>query len=123
MAKPKFVKFEVPKELAEKVYEALTVAKTGGKVRRGVNEVTKAIERGIAKLVIIAEDVTPEEVVMHLPLICDEKKIPCVYVPSKQELGRSSGISVPTSSIAIVEAGDSKDIVEEIIKKVEGLKK
>jgi ribosomal protein eL8 len=99
------------------------VAKTGGKVRRGVNEVTKAIERGIAKLVIIAEDVTPEEVVMHLPLICDEKKIPCVYVPSKQELGRSSGISVPTSSIAIVEAGDSKDIVEEIIKKVEGLKK
>ena len=123
MAKPKFVKFEVPKELADKVYEAATLAKANGKVRIGVNEVTKAIERGIAKLVIIAEDVTPEEVVMHLPVLCDEKKIACIYVPSKDELGRSSGISVPTSSIAIVELGDSKKFVEEIVKKIEELKK
>ncbi len=123
MAKPKFVKFEVPKELADKVYEAITMTKVGGKMRRGVNEATKTIERGIAKLVVIAEDVTPEEVVMHLPLLCDEKKIPYVFVPSKEELGRSSGINVPTSSIAIVEPGDSGKLVEEIVKKVGELKK
>ena len=120
---PAFAKFEVPKELTDKVYEAVTVAKTTGKLRKGVNESTKAIERGAAKLVIMATDVTPEEILMHLPVLCDEKKIPYVYVPSKQELGRAAGIGVPTSSIAIVETGESKKLVEEIAKRVEELKK
>ena len=120
---PAFVKFEVPKELSSKVYEAVTVAKTTGKVRKGVNETTKAVERGLAKLVVMATDVSPEEILMHLPVICDEKKVPYVYVPSKQELGMSAGIGVPTSSVAIVETGEAKKLVEEIIKKIEELKK
>ena len=57
-----------------------------GKIRRGTNETTKAIERGIAKLVIIAEDVTPPEVVAHLPLLCEEKKIPFIFVPTKEDV-------------------------------------
>ena len=118
-----FVKFEVPKELVSKVYEAVTIAKTTGKVRKGVNETTKAIERGLAKLVVIAEDVTPEEVIMHLPVLCDEKKVPYVYVPSKEELGKASGIEVSTSSVAIVEEGDSKKLVNEIAEKIKTLKK
>ena len=60
-----FVKFETPKDLVNKIYEAVTVAKTTGKIRRGVNESTKAIERGIAKLLIMAEDVQPEEIGMR----------------------------------------------------------
>lgn len=120
---PAFVKFQVPKELANKVYEAITIAKTTGSVRKGVNEATKAIERGLAKLVVMAEDVSPEEVLMHLPILCEEKKVPYIYVPSKEELGRSTGIEVPTSSIAIVEEGDSKKLVAEIVKKTEELKK
>ncbi|MBL7206698.1 MAG: 50S ribosomal protein L7ae [Candidatus Aenigmarchaeota archaeon] len=115
-------KFEVPKELADKVYEAVTLAKTNGKVSKGVNETTKAIERGIAKLVIIATDVSPEEVVMHLPLLCDEKQIPYVFVPSREELGVSAGIGVQTSSIAITEEGESKKHIEEIAAEVTKLK-
>ena len=60
-----------------------------GKVVRGTNEATKAIERGISKLIIIAEDVEPPEVVAHLPLICEEQKAAYAFVPSKQELGKA----------------------------------
>jgi len=65
--KPIYVRFEVPKELANQVYEAVEKARDTGKVRKGVNETTKAIERGEAKLVVIAEDVDPAEIVAHLP--------------------------------------------------------
>jgi large subunit ribosomal protein L7Ae len=118
-----FVRFETPKDVADKALEAVTVAKATGKLRKGVNEATKAVERGIAKLVIMALDVTPPEVLMHIPIICDEKKVPYVYVPSKIELGKASGIEVPTSSIAITEEGDAKKLVAEITEHVEKLKK
>jgi large subunit ribosomal protein L7Ae len=123
MAKPGFVKFEVPKELVNRVLEAVTIAKTTGKVRKGVNETTKAIERGIAKLVVMAEDVTPEEVLMHLPILCEEKQVPYAYVPLKIELGKASGIDVPTSSVAVIDEGDSKKLISEIAEKVKALKK
>ena len=118
-----FVKYQVPKELANKIYEAVSVAKANGKIRKGVNETTKAIDRGIAKLVVLAEDVTPPEILMHLPVLCDEKKIPYVYVPSKVELGKMCGIEVPTSSIAIVQEGDAKKLIAEIAEKAKALAK
>lgn len=123
MAKTAFVKFEVSKELADKVYEAIELAKNTGKVRKGVNETTKTIERGLAKLVVMAEDVTPEEILMHLPILCDEKKVPFIYVPSKLELGKASGIEVPTSSIAIEEEGEAKRTIAHIVEKIKELKK
>ena len=82
MSKPMYVKFEVPEELAEKAYEALEIARDTGRIRKGTNETTKAVEREEAVLVLIAEDVDPEEVVAHLPELCDEKGIPYVYVTS-----------------------------------------
>ncbi len=119
----KFVKFEIPKDLTDKIYEAVEIARNTGKVRKGVNETTKCVERGLAKLVILASDVSPEEIVMHLPTLCDEKKVLCVEVPSKLELGKAAGIDVATSSIAIEETGDSKKMIEEIKKKLETTKK
>ncbi|RLG91792.1 MAG: 50S ribosomal protein L7ae [Candidatus Hecatellales archaeon] len=123
MSKPFYVKFDVPKELAETAYEALRIARETGKIKRGTNETTKSVERGIAKLVLIAEDVEPPEIVAHLPLLCEERKIPYVYVPNKDKLGEAAGIEVKAASATIIEPGEAKDIVEEIIKKVEALKK
>ncbi len=120
---PAYVKFEVPKELSEKTYDAVEKARDTGKTRKGVNEATKAIERGIAKLIVMAQDVEPEEVMMHLPVLCDEKKVPYSYVPSKSELGKAAGLEVPTSSIAIVEEGEAKKFIEEIAKQTADLKK
>jgi large subunit ribosomal protein L7Ae len=100
----------------DKVLHIIEVARNTGKVRIGTNEATKAVERGIAKLVVIAEDVQPKEVTMHLPPLCSEKKKPCVSVKSKQELGRSAGIDVSTAAIAVIQEGDSKRDIEELAK-------
>jgi large subunit ribosomal protein L7Ae len=123
MPKPFYVKFDVPKELADAAYEALQIARDTGKIRKGTNETTKAVERGIAKLVIIAEDVEPPEVVAHLPLLCEERKIPYIYVPNKAQLGSATGIDVPSASVCIIDPGNAADFVREIISKVEELKK
>ena len=104
------------KELVEKVYEAVEIAKATGVIKKGTNEVTKAIEKGEAKLVIIAKDVTPPEIVMHLPPLSQEKGVPYVYVPSKEELGAAAGISVAAASVAIIKEGESKNLIDDITK-------
>ena len=119
----KYVKFSVPKELSDKALQLVEISKNTGKLRRGTNESTKAIERGEAKLVIIAEDVEPEEIVMHLPVLCEEKKVPYIYVPSKLELGRSSGIDVSAASICIIDPGEGKEQLRDILKNLEKIKK
>ncbi|MBI2558864.1 50S ribosomal protein L7ae [Candidatus Woesearchaeota archaeon] len=106
--------YDAPKELLDKVYEAIEVAKATGKIRKGTNEATKAIEKGIAKFVAIAKDVNPPEITMHIPILAEEKGVPCVQVPSKEELGAAAGIDVPTGSIAIVQEGESKKLIKEI---------
>ncbi len=118
----KYVEFQVPEELKKKILEAVETANATGKVKRGTNETTKAVERGIAKFVVIAEDVQPEEVVMHLPPLCKEKNVPFGYVSSKLELGRASGIDVAAASVAIIEPGEAKNLIEEIVREIEALK-
>ena len=110
--------YEAPKELVDKVYEAIEVAKATGKLRKGTNEATKVIEKGTAKLIAVAKDVNPPEITMHIPLLAEEKGIPCVQVPSKEELGVAAGIDVPTSCVAIVQEGDSKQLIKEIVEKM-----
>jgi large subunit ribosomal protein L7Ae len=117
-----YVKFQTPKELSDKMLQAIEVAKNTGKLRKGTNETTKAIEKDIAQLVVIAEDVEPEEIVMHLPALCEEKKIPYAFVPTKLELGRAAGIDVGSAAISIADPGDAKELLKEIIKKIESLK-
>jgi large subunit ribosomal protein L7Ae len=89
-----------------------------GKVRKGTNEVTKSIERNIARLVVIAEDVDPPEIVAHLPILCEEKKIPYVYVSSKNQLGASLGIDVPAAAACIVEPGEAASVLDDILKSI-----
>lgn len=107
---------EFSQEIINKAYEAIEVAKNTGKIKKGINEVTKIIERGIAKLVVFAKDVNPAEVIMHLGPLCEEKKIPYVIVPSKEELGAAAGLQVPTSAVVIVQEGDSKELIKNISK-------
>ena len=115
MAKPYYVKFEVPENLVSPILESLRVAVETGKVKRGTNEATKAIERGISKLIIIAEDVEPPEVVAHLPILCEEQGTAYAFVPSKQELGKALGIEVTSAAAAILDSGDAQHIIDEVI--------
>ena len=89
-------------------YGIVEKAKRTGKIEKGTNEVTKAIERGTAKFVAYASDVEPKEIVQHLPILCKEKGIPCQEADSKEKLGIASGLAVSTSSIAVIEAGEAE---------------
>ena len=117
-----FVKFETPKELSDKAYNLAEMARDGGKIKKGTNEVTKAVERGEAAIVIMAVDVEPPEILAHMPALCEERGIPYVYVPAKAELGNAIGLEKPTASIAIVDVGKGKALCDEIAEAVKALK-
>lgn len=116
-----YIKMELTEELRAKTLELLEKS-SKGKVRAGINEVTKAIERGTAKVVLIAEDVTPKEIVMHLPVLCTEKNIAFSYVATKKELGEKSGLGTATSAIAVIESSVDADW-KDLAKKIAELKK
>lgn len=88
------------------VYNIIEKARKTGKIEKGTNEVTKAIERGTAKLVVYAVDVEPKEIIQHIPILCKEKKILCKEADSKQKLGIVAGLPVAASSVAVIEAGE-----------------
>ena len=118
-----FVKFSMPEELRARQAGLLEKVKKSGKVRIGANEATKAAERGVAKLIVIAEDVSPPEIVMHLPLICKEKNIPFSYVSTKKGLGQYVGIEVGTAAIAVLDEGETKKEFADFAKKLQEISK
>src|SRR5687768_7646868 len=122
MSRPYYVRFETPKDLVNVIYEAVRVAKQSGKVRKGTNETTKSIERGNTKLVVIAENVEPPEVVAHLPILCEERNAPYIFVPSKEQLGASLGMDVGSAAATIVDAGEAQHIVEQVVSSISAMK-
>ena len=118
-----YIRFKVSDELKNLQLQILEKVSKTGKLKIGTNETTKAVERGIAKLVFIAEDVNPKEIVMHLPPLCEEKNIPYTYVSTKKELGEKAGINVGAAAVALIEEGDAKKEVVELVKKLEELRK
>ena len=89
------------------IYETVEKARKTGKIEKGINEVTKCIERGTAKLVVYATDVSPKEIILHIPMLCKEKNVPCEEADSKEKLGIAVGIKVPCSSVAIIQEGEA----------------
>jgi ribosomal protein L7Ae-like RNA K-turn-binding protein len=101
------VRFETPEDVETAVYALVQEASKVGAIKKGSNEVTKAAERGNAKIIIMAEDVNPPELLAHIPMICDEKNIPYAYVREQEFLAKECGMpnNVKTASIAVMEVG------------------
>ncbi|UCH37162.1 MAG: ribosomal L7Ae/L30e/S12e/Gadd45 family protein, partial [Candidatus Bathyarchaeota archaeon] len=76
-----------------------------------------------AKMVYIAEDVEPPEVVAHLPILCEERKAQYIFVPSKIRLGMSIGLNVSSAAACIIDPGDSGELIAEMINRLNELKK
>ncbi len=119
---PVYVDFDVPADLQDDALEALEIARDTGRVKKGTNEATKAVERGTAELILIAEDVQPEEIVMHLPELAAEKGVPYVFIGQQDDVGRAAGLEVGSAAAAITDVGDASDAVDEIAEKVEELR-
>jgi len=101
-------------DVTQKVLEAVEVARNTGKIKKGINEATKALERGTAKLVAYAKDVQPAEIILHLPALAKEKGVPCAEISSKEELGTAAGITRGASAVAVIAEGDAKKVIEDL---------
>ena len=103
--------------------DLLNQAKTFKLLKKGANETTKALNRGVADLIILAADTEPLEIILHLPLLCEDKNVPYVFVPSKIALGRACGVSRPVIACSVTsnEASQLKDQIQKIKDKIEQL--
>ena len=115
------IAFETPKDIPEQVYELVkAIGKDGrGKIKKGANEVTKAAERGIASMIVMAENVNPGELLAHVPMICKEKGIPFIYVEDQGYLADSAGMTAGTRTAAVAVLDVDKE-AQDIFNEVKG---
>jgi U4/U6 small nuclear ribonucleoprotein SNU13 len=89
-------------QLTNMIVDIVQQAANYKQLKKGANEVTKTLNRGIAELVVMAADTKPLEIISHLPLLAEQQNVLYVFVPSKQVLGRACGISQPAVSCSIL---------------------
>ncbi len=84
---------------------------------------TKTLNRGISEIIVLAADTTPLAILLHLPLLCEDKNVPYVYVPSKTALGRACGVSRSVIAVSITtnEASDLMGQIRSLRDKVDRL--
>ncbi|PGH11028.1 ribonucleoprotein-associated protein [Polytolypa hystricis UAMH7299] len=109
--------------LAQNILDLVQQASHYRQLKKGANEATKTLNRGTSEVIILAADTTPLAILLHLPLLCEDKNVPYVYVPSKYALGRATGVSRPViaASITTNEASDLMPQIRVLKDKVERL--
>ena len=97
------------KKLSKKVFKTIKKAsKTRGHVKRGVKEVVKGLRKGDKGLVILAGDISPMDILSHIPVLCEDTDNPYIFVTSKDALGAASSTKRPTSCVMVVPGGSKK---------------
>jgi len=105
------------KKSTKKVHKLVKKAAQAKVVRRGVKEVVKALRKGEKGFCVIAGDISPIDVISHLPIMCEDRQVPYIYVPSKQDLGAAASTKRPTSCILISPKSDfgEMDLYEKMV--------
>ncbi len=101
------------RKLTKKLYKTVKKAQKAKKLKRGVREVVKGLRKNEKGLVVLAGDVSPLDVISHIPVFCEDKGVPYCYVPSRRDLGTAGGTKRPTSVVLIQKATDYKELYEE----------
>ena len=94
------------KKLTKRVYKVAKKASKAKSIRRGVKEVVKSLRKGEKGLVVLAGDISPIDVITHIPVYCEDRSIPYVYIPSRQDLGSAIQTKRPTSAVLIKKHAD-----------------
>ena len=102
--------------LTNQILDLVQQASHYKQLKKGANEATKTLNRGICEFIIMAADIEPIESVLHLPLLCEDKNVPYVFVPSKIALGRACGVSraVVAASVTTNEARELQSQIQTI---------
>ncbi len=93
------------------LYEILKRVRETGTIAKGILETTRSLEKRIAKLVVIAKNVKPKNLISHLPNLCRYKNIPFIWISSKEKLGKLLGLEIPCSSCVVVNEGEAQDLI------------
>jgi U4/U6 small nuclear ribonucleoprotein SNU13 len=125
--------------LSQKILDLVQQASNYRQLKKGANEgqsslllwsecpltcaATKTLNRGTSEIVVLAADTSPLAILLHLPLLAEDKNVPYVYVPSKTALGRACGVSraVIAASITTNESSDLMPQIRELKNRVERL--
>ncbi|XP_022644121.1 13 kDa ribonucleoprotein-associated protein-like [Varroa jacobsoni] len=110
-------------DLSTKILNLVQQATNYKQIRKGANEATKTLNRGISEMIIMSADANPIEILLHLPLLCEDKNVPYVFVPSKTALGRACGVSRSVIAVSVTtnEGSQLKPQVEALRGEVEKL--
>ncbi|CAF9939523.1 RNA binding protein snu13 [Imshaugia aleurites] len=109
--------------LSQEILDLVQQASHYRQLKKGANEATKTLNRGTSEIIVLAADTAPLAILLHLPLLCEDKNVPYVYVPSKTALGRACGVSraVISASITTNEASELMGQIRSLKDKVERL--
>ncbi|EDK36151.1 conserved hypothetical protein [Meyerozyma guilliermondii ATCC 6260] len=127
-----FAKPLAPKKVNKKILKTVKKASKAKHVKRGVKEVVKALRKGEKGLVIIAGDISPPDVISHIPVLCEDSSVPYVFIPSKEDLGSAGATKRPTSCVMVVPGGgktkknadktdEYKESYDEVVKEISSL--
>ncbi|KAL3876494.1 hypothetical protein ACJMK2_034336 [Sinanodonta woodiana] len=85
-------------QLTKKILDLVQSASSYKQLKKGANEATKTLNRGIAEFIVMAADAEPLEILLHLPLLCEDKDDSCFLFPA---LGRACGVSRPVIACSV----------------------
>lgn len=118
---------DCPPSLKYPLLKSHTAAKNKS-LKRGVKEVVKSLRKspaGVAAIssgsggggdaplphgiVVLAADISPMDVISHIPVLCEDHGVPYLFVPSRAELGAAGNTKRPTSVVLVgMEPGGKK---------------
>ncbi|GJN08510.1 hypothetical protein PR202_ga26439 [Eleusine coracana subsp. coracana] len=110
-------------QLTVTILELIQQAANYKQLKKGANEATKTLNRGISEFVVMAADTEPLEILLHLPLLAEDKNVPYVFVPSKQALGRACGVTRPVIACSVTsnEGSQLKNSIQSLKDAIEKL--
>ncbi|KAG7448014.1 NHP2/L7aE family protein [Guyanagaster necrorhizus] len=100
-------------ELTNSILDLVQQATDYKQLKKGANEATKTLNRGISEFIVLTADTEPLEILLHLPLLCEEKNVPYVFVPSKAALGRACGVTRPVIAVSVLR-NEQRELVSQI---------
>ncbi|BFZ02969.1 hypothetical protein BsWGS_06008 [Bradybaena similaris] len=109
--------------LTEQILELVQQASNYKQLKKGANEATKTLNRGQAEFIVLTADAEPIEILLHLPLLCEDKNVPYIFVRSKQALGRACGVSRPVIACSVIqkEGSQLRNQIQSIQRNIERL--
>ena len=109
------------RKLTKKLYKVVKKSQKSKRLKRGVREVVKGLRKGEKGVVILAGDVSPIDVISHIPVFCEDKGVPYCYVPTRKDLGAAAFTKRPTSVVMVQSAQDYETLYQDCYNTVDSL--